>query len=143
MIKVWDWMAGTVGHEVRVFEAVEPFIKVGASKKRRKDPDGEDEIAETAEAGESSEQRVERPRGKKKKRKQKRAQQERTEDVEPENTPAPVPEAGPGEENVEHEDEIVLVLHKISSLAAARRVVFSAVGYAPSQISLFNPESHW
>jgi len=34
-LKFWDWMLGTITHEVGIFRTVEPYIEVRPSKKRR------------------------------------------------------------------------------------------------------------
>src|SRR5215471_5309161 len=46
MIKGWDWMTGVMKWEIDIWEAVIPFVKVRAEKRRRVDGDNDNENEE-------------------------------------------------------------------------------------------------
>ncbi|KAJ6581834.1 WD40-repeat-containing domain protein [Mycena capillaripes] len=122
MLKIWDWMNGTVKREIPILHAVEPFIKVRPPKRtpRRFEDDGEDN-------GEDS---------KKKSRKAKaRAKQQAKADSREGSTSA-IP-AVPSEENEAADPfealgdgDSILAVRRIETLKSdeSRHLVFSAVG---------------
>ncbi|KAG5650540.1 hypothetical protein H0H81_011869 [Sphagnurus paluster] len=120
VLKIWHWMTGTVKHEISVWEAVEPYIRVRCPKRRR----GEDE--------EDAPEAKRKGRGKKAKGKGKgkvQGGEETVEDLQEGGTvtelPGPAPMDTQGGE-VEKKDK-VLVIRKIDTLPS-RYLVFSAVG---------------
>ncbi|KAL1723076.1 FAD dependent oxidoreductase-domain-containing protein [Schizophyllum commune] len=111
VLRVWDWMSGTIVREIPVLDVVEPTIKV-KSLKRKWGDDGEGSA----------------PR--KKKRKGKGKGKDGADAVEDavEGTPEQAAEAS----KVEEEGKTVLVVHKVETLREGEgkplHVVFSAVG---------------
>ncbi|KAG6853880.1 hypothetical protein C0991_000345, partial [Blastosporella zonata] len=120
-LKIWDWMTGTVKHDIPVWDAVEPYIRVRNTKRKRGD-DGED-APETKRKG----------RGKKAKGKGKaKAEQDPADGEETlvTETPENVADtsAAPTTSNVAGtEGEKVLVIRKIET-TTSRHIIFSAVG---------------
>ena len=114
MLKIWDWMTGVVKHEVAVLDAVEPFIAVRASKRKR----GHDDLDDEGEVPEGA-------RIKHKKRKGKGKEKDKEVDADDD-------EGEDGEEEVGEtsKPEKVLVVHKIETLPSdsGPQVIFSAVG---------------
>lgn len=128
-LKIWDWMAGTVKHEIGVWDAVEPYVKVRGGKRRR------------GEEGEEPHEGTRRGKGKKAKGKGK-GKVKAGEDVamegqgaeastsaEPQAEQGAVPDLGAPAVDA---GEKVLVVHKIETVAseAGNYILFSAVGYA-------------
>lgn len=132
-LRIWDWMAGTVRHEIGVWDAVEPYVKVRSAKRRR----GED--------GEEPHEGTRRGKGKKAKGKGKGKAKagedanlpvamegqsaEASTSAEPQaEQPSTVPDSGAP---VVDAGEKVLVIHKIETVAseAGNYILFSAVGY--------------
>ncbi|KAG5647492.1 hypothetical protein DXG03_009429 [Asterophora parasitica] len=124
-LKIWDWMTGAVKHEIQLWDAVEPYIRVSAPKRRRGDDD--DEAPEAKRKG----------RGKKAKGKGKakgaQAGAAKAGDDEPaEEAKEEVVAAAPAVKNgptmeLDERVEKVLVIQKIDS-APSRQILFSAVG---------------
>ncbi|KAI5895290.1 nucleotide-binding domain-containing protein [Schizophyllum commune H4-8] len=111
VLRVWDWMNGTIVREIPVLDVVEPTIKV-KSLKRKWGDDGEGSA----------------PRKKKRKGKGKGKDVADAAEDAAEGTPEQAAEASKAEE----EGKTVLVVHKIETLRAGEgqplHVVFSAVG---------------
>ncbi|GLB41843.1 putative required for the formation of N(7)-methylguanine at position 46 (m7G46) in tRNA [Lyophyllum shimeji] len=124
MLKIWDWMTGTLKHEIRVWDAVEPYIRVRIPKRRRGEEDEED-----------SESRR-KARGKKAEGKGKAKEAEspvETAAKEEEGVPAATTPTGPETRDTptpgeEEKADKVLVIRKIDTVPSTRHVVFSAVG---------------
>ncbi|KAL1667097.1 FAD dependent oxidoreductase-domain-containing protein [Schizophyllum commune] len=111
VLRVWDWMTGTIVRDIPVLDVVEPTIKV-KSLKRKWGDDGEGSA----------------PRKKKRKGKGKaKGGADAAEDA-AEGTPEQAAEAA----KVEEEGKTVLVVHKIETLREGEgkplHVIFSAVG---------------
>lgn len=112
MIKIWNWMAGSVRREVCILGAVEPFIKVRPRPRRISDDDGEGDAIESST----------RPQSKSKGGK--RGQPE-----EPHEEREPGPSVDPDESDEQGNVETVLVVHKIASLDTPTRcIIFSLIG---------------
>ncbi|KAF8909289.1 WD40-repeat-containing domain protein [Gymnopilus junonius] len=128
MLKIWDWMKGTIKHELPVLEVVEPFIAVRAVKRRRGWPEEDGE-----EAPEGKRLKRKRGRGKKGEKEQKKTGDEEEEElggegeVAEENTPEHV---GAPENGEEAQPEKVLVIHRMESIESSTgsHIIFSAVG---------------
>ncbi|KAG6869202.1 hypothetical protein C0993_009065 [Termitomyces sp. T159_Od127] len=108
VLMVWDWMAGSVKSEIPVWDAVEPYMRVRGSKRRR----GAD--------GEGASEGGRRGRGRKTKGSA-RAKEGAGAGETTENAPAAAVETQ------EEKTEKVLVVQKIET-TASRRIVFSVVG---------------
>ncbi|KAI8985736.1 WD40-repeat-containing domain protein [Trametes punicea] len=154
MLKLWDWMSGTLLSEVSVFDAVEPYIKVKAPRWRRGWNEGDGGDEEAAE-GRSKGKDKGRRRGKDKAGgEESRAQgnvEQREDQSEPTQTAAksadvemaesgaqtpPTPQAVNGSSE---EDRLIFVVHRLATVDRAehgRHILFNAVGatavfYAP------------
>lgn len=120
MLKVWDWMTGTLKYEVPVLESIEPFVGVKATKRKRGLPEDDGEGGELPEGT-----KVRRKKGKKGKGKEREGTEE-----------------GDGDEKADVEEEAkpekVLVIHLIESVQTelGLYVVFSAVGFVHLILSL-------
>lgn len=121
VLKVWDWMTGNMKYELRVLDAIQPYIKVRHKNQRGDDAEGSTETG--------------RRKGKKGKRKGNAPNGGVTHvettggidtDVNPERVPGDAHEEASNEKG-----ELILVVHKISTVAAESGdyIVFSAVGY--------------
>lgn len=111
VLKIWDWMTGSVKHEIEVLEKVEPFMAVRALKRKR---GCEDE--QTPEGG-----KFKRKKGRGKgKKNEVNAEVKEAEQAENANE---VPEE-------ETKPEKVLVIRRIQSVNSdsGPHIVFSAVG---------------
>ncbi|OBZ66832.1 tRNA (guanine-N(7)-)-methyltransferase non-catalytic subunit TRM82 [Grifola frondosa] len=142
MVKVWDWMSGALLGEVRILDAVEPYIKVRPSKGKwgRHDGDGEDEEGVEGGAQKKGKGKGRRRRkGKGNNKDQDEEEEKAVEGVHESHDDACVKgedvvmsEAAPGENRSQEElDRIVLVLHKIDSVdisGQGRFLMFSAIG---------------
>ncbi|PCH44155.1 hypothetical protein WOLCODRAFT_164948 [Wolfiporia cocos MD-104 SS10] len=146
MLKVWDWMSGTLLTEVPILETVEPFIKIRAPKGKWRGEDGDEEDGEAVKKP----SRRQRRRARKAQTKAGASTAEGTPDVaeaeekEGDDDAAegeddtPIPEgkdtAETGDDaatTTKEEDKLVLVVHKIRSLdldTHGRFLIFSAVG---------------
>ncbi|KAF8637615.1 hypothetical protein AX17_002684 [Amanita inopinata Kibby_2008] len=117
MLKVWDWMSGTLQFEIPVLDAVRPFIRVAAKGKWSDDEDEDDSQPHKEES--------KRGRGKKGRKKVADEEQEQVLDLVEEgmNTPEIL-------ETHASQPNKVLVIHKIASLevAGSQHIIFSAVG---------------
>lgn len=120
VLKVWDWMTGNMKYELRVLDAIQPYIKVRHKNQRGDDAEGSTETG--------------RRKGKKGKRKGNAPNGGVTHvettggidtDVNPERVPGDAHEEASNEKG-----ELILVVHKISTVAAESGdyIVFSAVG---------------
>jgi tRNA (guanine-N(7)-)-methyltransferase subunit TRM82 len=139
MLKIWDWITGTVKYEIPILADVKPFIKVRAPKRKRGDDDSDGE--ETPEG-----RRGRRRKGKGKEMEKNAEIAEPDVDEQAEDHPARenLP-SGPLNLNTKHPDvgesidmsEIVLVLHKIDTLETdqGNHIIFSAVGFVPSHLT--------
>ncbi|KAF8630455.1 hypothetical protein AX15_002907 [Amanita polypyramis BW_CC] len=109
VLKVWDWMSGTVQYEVPILETVRPFIVVSAKSKRGGDDD-EDEL-QSSPKGIKGKQAVV---GEEK-------EKETLTEITEEDDSAPKTPQQPRQ---------VLVIHKIASLrhAGGLHLLFNAVG---------------
>ncbi|KAG6908959.1 hypothetical protein DXG01_002565 [Tephrocybe rancida] len=121
-LKIWDWMAGTVKHEIPVWDVVEPYIRVSSSKRKRGD-DGEDV------SGAKRKGRGKKARGKGKAKAESEAPEgEETPVAEAPEDVAAASGATTGETaGTEEKVDKVLVIHKIET-TNSRRIIFSAVG---------------
>ncbi|KAF9461233.1 WD40-repeat-containing domain protein [Collybia nuda] len=123
-LKIWDWMTGTVKHEINIWDTVEPHIKVCGMKRRR----GEDE--------EEPREGTRRGKGKKAKSKGKaKAKADQDQDIPvigPSASGEREAEQNPIPDNTSVIDgaERVLVVHKIETVTseAGHFIIFSAVG---------------
>lgn len=108
VLKIWDWMTGTVKHEIEVLETAVPFIAVRTLKRKRGSDDGE--------APEGGKFRRKKGSGKKQE-----ADKELMEAGEDENV---------NEASGETKPEKVLVIRRIQSVNSdsGPHIVFSAVG---------------
>jgi tRNA (guanine-N(7)-)-methyltransferase subunit TRM82 len=121
VIKLWDWMAGTVKHEVSVLDFIRPFVKVKAPRRRRwhDDNDGDDDDAEPGNDGDITPHREQTL--KRKRDVQGRAVEDHGIDS------GRALSLGASEQTPDDAGEdVVLVMHKIAS--SQKRIVFSAVG---------------
>ncbi|KAH9479543.1 tRNA (guanine-N(7)-)-methyltransferase non-catalytic subunit TRM82 [Psilocybe cubensis] len=111
VLKIWDWMTGSVRHDIEVLEKVEPYMAVRALKRKRGYEDGE--------APEGGKFRRKKGRGKAKK---KEGSTDAKDSEEPE-TANDVPEEEPKLEKV-------LVIRRIQSVKsdAGPYILFSAIG---------------
>ncbi|KAF8967637.1 WD40-repeat-containing domain protein [Flammula alnicola] len=118
MLKIWDWMTGTVTHELPVLANIEPFIAVRASKRKR---GGEDDDDEAIPEG-TSKLKPKRKKG----RKEKEVEQAGDGGSEGAGTPA----ADAPENKEEEKPEKVLVIHQIESIDSdtGPHIIFSAIG---------------
>ncbi|KAG6902580.1 hypothetical protein C0995_014587 [Termitomyces sp. Mi166 len=114
-LKIWDWMAGTIKHEIPVWVTVEPYIRIRSSKRKR-EADSEDGT-EVRRKG----------RGKKGKAKAKTDAADAGETPVTETPENAVAVSAGGPIDVEEKVEKVLVIHKIET-TASRRIIFSVVG---------------
>ncbi|KAF5383622.1 hypothetical protein D9615_003555 [Tricholomella constricta] len=115
-LKIWDWMTGTVKHDINVWDAVEPYIRIPAPKKRRREDD--DDVPEAKRKG-----RGKKAKGKGKAKPETEAKAEEVvEEAQEGGAAAPSDALIP-----EKKAEKVLVINKIDT-AASRHIVFSAVG---------------
>ena len=125
-LKIWDWMTGNVKHELRVLDAVQPFIKVHSRKGRR----GDDE----RDGSEARGRKGKKGKGKTLKGAT-RAEiaNDPMEESPPLDTHAGLEKStydahqqGSGERG-----EFILVVHKISTVPSetGKYIVFNAVGY--------------
>lgn len=129
-LKIWDWMTGTMKHEVNVWDSIQPYMKVCGKKRRR----GDDDLDESE---------VDGHKGKKAKRKKKGNTQvamhtevPTNEDIEECSWEA---EDGNKPEKVtmeshqsksEEQAEQVLVIHKIDTMTSesSHYIIFNIVG---------------
>lgn len=113
MLKIWDWMAGQVVHEVSIAEVVDPFMVVRVAKRKR---GGHDD--DPPENGRQKRKR--KGKGKGKERPEAQNVEKAVDDV----------KLGQEETPVEPKAEKVLVIHKIDSLESesGKHILFSAVG---------------
>ncbi|TFK39886.1 WD40-repeat-containing domain protein [Crucibulum laeve] len=118
VLKIWDWMAGDLKHEVNVLDTIDPYMAVRALKRKR----GEGEEGEEGEG---------------KKRKKGKGKDKAKEETPDTGTPVAEGSEAAAEEKTEEaakgepsEPEKILVIHKIDSLDAegCLWIVFSAVG---------------
>ncbi|KAL1743252.1 FAD dependent oxidoreductase-domain-containing protein [Schizophyllum fasciatum] len=111
VLRVWDWMSGTLIREIPVMDAVEPTIKVKSLKRKW----GED--------GEGSAPRKKKRKGKGKAKADADVQETAADDADEKLAEAPEPE---------EEGKTILAVHKIATLRDAEdqplQVLFSAVG---------------
>ncbi len=153
VLKVWDWMSGKLLADIPVFDAVEPYIKVKVSKRKRawNDQDGEGEEAEGSEVqkGKGEGKGEGKRQGRRARRQAKRKGNESTEaekDQDGSGAPdedqgdqpmaeadasAPVEEKGQDAAPTSEDTVVVFVVHKIRSVDRgehARFIVFSVVG---------------
>jgi tRNA (guanine-N(7)-)-methyltransferase subunit TRM82 len=135
VIKFWDWMTGTLLQEIRVGEAVEPFIVVKGRLKRWME---EDELGNLATVNK-------KPKGK---RKSGSRQKGKNVDVKMETRNADSTEGTPGLEGNDDGEEpritadvemLILAIHKVECLHSSRGrfVVFAAHGLAPLSSSAY------
>ncbi|KAH7926399.1 WD40 repeat-like protein [Leucogyrophana mollusca] len=112
VLKVWDWMTGSLQRNVDVFTSVQPFMKIRAPRRRKNADNGGDE-----------EDKGKRSR---RKNKGKGKQPPSAGQVEGESEPAPSAEGS----NEADATELVFVVHKIESLASeeGHYIIFSVVG---------------
>ncbi|KAJ6565973.1 WD40-repeat-containing domain protein [Mycena sp. CBHHK59/15] len=113
ILKIWDWVSGTVTREIPILHEVEPFIKVKSVRRKRFEDDEEEGGDGNKKKGRKAKFRA---------RKKEASTSAISNEEEPEAaTPAEVTEAG----------EVILTLRKIESLKSDtddRHLIFSAVG---------------
>ncbi|KAH9951156.1 WD40-repeat-containing domain protein [Amylocystis lapponica] len=145
VLKLWDWMEGTVYGEIQILDAVAPYIKVRAPRGKwgREDGEGEDgEQAENSTARKRKRGRKGRGKGKDVAGQTPEAETEADADPDPSAADETVGQdsevrhdsaGAPGEDSSEptEVERLVHVLHKIESVdlgAQGRFLLFIAVG---------------
>ncbi|KJA28088.1 hypothetical protein HYPSUDRAFT_129664 [Hypholoma sublateritium FD-334 SS-4] len=120
MLKIWDWATGLIKHSLPVLDAVEPFIVIRASKKRRGEDD--DEGAPEGAGKKSKSQR--------RKENKKNANLKSAEVAGEEPSSSATATAAPEKLEEESKLEKILVIHRIESIDSdsGPYIVFSAVG---------------
>ncbi|KIL69353.1 hypothetical protein M378DRAFT_184523 [Amanita muscaria Koide BX008] len=127
MLKIWDWMSGTVQYEIPILDAVRPFITVIPQPKRGVDEEDEDQ-------GKLEGKSKGKRQGKGKKGKEKAVEEGERETSE-------IAEGDGSAINAQPRQ--VLVVHKISSVQHAEEpyLVFNAVGATALFVCPLKPDA--
>ncbi|PFH51854.1 hypothetical protein AMATHDRAFT_2753 [Amanita thiersii Skay4041] len=112
MLKIWDWMSGSIQFEIPILDAVQPFIRVAARRRKDCDDNENENEPQTSKKG-------------KKRGKEKKGKERATEDPSAESDQGSALSA----EQLSASPQ-VLVIHKICTLeiSGTPYIVFNAVG---------------
>ncbi|KAG6821219.1 hypothetical protein H0H93_004041 [Arthromyces matolae] len=134
VLKIWDWMNGKVKREIEIWDVVERYIRVKASRRKR----GEWAEEEGSGKGGKRKARGKKSKGKGKKKEETKEEEEGADDDEVGEAKAFGEDEGEGEGEApatageastsqEKKGEKVLVISKIAT-TSSKHIVFSAVG---------------
>lgn len=121
MLKIWDWATGVIKNSLPVLDAIEPFIVIRASKKKRGEDDDEGSPEGAGKKG----------KGQRRKENKKNANLKSAELANEEPSSSATVSAAPEKPEEESKPEKVLVVHRIESIDSdsGPYIIFSAVGY--------------
>lgn len=127
VVKVWDWMSGTLRWEVSVWERVEPFVSVDHVGRKGGEGEGESEGGERSENSQKKRGRKQDKKGKSKAKSKGKEDEVKADEVASENRDEVSVSLGDTPQSSK-----VLVIQQIESISTAHSgtyILFSAVGF--------------